>query len=185
MIVPFRLILLLVFIAIPLIEIVLLIKVGQAIGVLATIAIVIGTAVLGTTLLYQQGFGVLGRAKEAMRRRNAPVVEVVEGVFLLVAGAFLLTPGLLTDSIGFTLLVPPLRRGLAKWTIKRLISEGAINVTIFGAGDDADEPDFADGSRRPDGKGTVIEGEYERVDERTMRPDGKNGRAGRGGGRRR
>lgn len=167
-------ILLIAFIAVPLAEIALLVKVGQHIGLLWTILIVILTAVIGTTLLRQQGFGVLSRATEALAAGRMPVETVIEGLFLLISGAFLLTPGLLTDTVGFLFLVPPIRMAIAKWTLKKLLASGAVHVSGFGmsgsAGQDpADEPD--DRRPPPRGSGTVIEGDYERVDEHTIRPD--------------
>lgn len=172
------------FIAIPLIEIVLLIQLGSAVGVLPTIGIVIATAVIGTTLLRQQGFGVLARATETMQNGKAPIEPVVEGVFLLLAGAFLLTPGLLTDAIGFTLLIPMARQAVARWTIKRVLNAGIVNVSTFGAGDDDPDPKSpaggdpfgASGPGRPQQSGRppdVIEGEFERIDEKTHRPKRK------------
>lgn len=167
---PFRLLFLAAFIAVPLAEIALLIQIGGAIGVLATIAIVIGTAVLGTSLLHRQGFGVLARATEAIEAGKMPVEPVIEGVFLLVAGAFLLTPGLLTDAFGFAMLIPPIRQAIASWTLKTLVKSGKVHVSVFsdveedvGAGPPPHRPRGFD----PD----VIDGEYERVDERTINPD--------------
>lgn len=162
---PFRISLLLVFIVIPLIEIALLIQLGQYIGVLWTILIVIATAVIGTSLLQSQGFGVLTRASDAMASGDVPVEPVVEGVLLLIAGAFLLTPGLLTDATGFILLIPFCRRAIARFAINRLLKAADVNVSVFQS-----EPTGPADSRRgrhgsDDG---IIDGEYERVDERTM-----------------
>lgn len=171
------LLLLLAFIAVPLAEIALLVKVGQYIGLLWTILIVILTAVIGTTLLRQQGFGVLARATEALEAGRMPVETVIEGLFLLISGAFLLTPGLLTDTVGFLFLIPPIRMRVAKWTLKKLLASGAVHVSGFGmrgGGGQAptDEPD--DRRAPPRGSGTVIEGEFERVDEHTVRSDRKS-----------
>ena len=82
------LLLLLLFIAVPLAEIAILIKVGQHIGLLWTVLIVIATAVIGTTLLRAQGFGVMARASEALAAGRMPVETVIEGLFLLISGAF-------------------------------------------------------------------------------------------------
>lgn len=172
---PFLILLL--FIAVPLAEIALLVKVGQHIGLLWTILIVIGTAVIGTTLLRTQGFGVMARASEALSAGRMPVETVIEGLFLLIAGAFLLTPGLITDTVGFLLLVPFIRMAVAKWTLQKILKSGAIHVAGFrtsrttqGGREGDEEPEFR--SRHHDG--TVIEGEFERVDENTVRPGGKS-----------
>lgn len=106
--------LLTVFIAVPLLEIALLIKAGDSFGFWPTITLVILTAVLGTVMLRLQGVSVMMRASDALKRGRVPVESVADGVFLLVAGAFLLTPGLLTDGIGLALLVPTVRRWIGK-----------------------------------------------------------------------
>lgn len=173
------LLLLLLFVAVPLAEIAILVKVGQLIGLLWTILIVILTAVIGTTLLRIQGFGVLSRAAEALSDGRMPVEPVIEGVCLLVAGAFLLTPGLLTDTVGFLLLVPPIRIAVARWTLNRLLKSGAARVSVFRSSRRPKEP--PDGRHADDfsasPKGPVIDGEYRRIDETTGRPprDGKSG----------
>lgn len=169
----YRLLILAVFIAIPLAEIALLIKVGGAIGVLATVGIVIATAVIGTSLLHRQGFGVLARAGESMNSGRLPVEPVIEGILLLIAGAFLLTPGLITDAIGFSLLVPFLRRTLAAWMLKRALRSGMVRTATFttGRSDGGGEwPDDGGAGSHKGGPSDVIDGEYERVDERTIRP---------------
>lgn len=189
---------LLIFIAVPLIEIFLLIQLGSVIGVLPTIGIVIATAVIGTTLLRSQGFGVLMRVNESMQSGKVPVVPVMEGLLLLVAGAFLLTPGLLTDATGFALLVPFIRQAVAATLVRKVLKAGLVHVHASRgaaggpggpfAGDDADDgaeggpswpggrprgPQRSEpGGRRPSGGDeTIIEGEYERLDERTRPPD--------------
>ncbi len=167
-----RFVLLLAFILVPLAEIALLIEVGRHIGILATVAIVVLTAILGTTLLRQQGFAVLQRASQSLQTGRMPLDSVAEGVLLLIAGAFLLAPGLITDTIGFLLLIPPIRRPFAKWVLKRLVESGAVHVSVFTSGEAGGGP-FRSGpeSRPPDGDddGPVIEGEFERLDEKTSR----------------
>nr|MCH9765894.1 FxsA family protein [Alphaproteobacteria bacterium] len=105
-----RIALLLVFIAVPLLEIALLIKAGDQFGFWPTITIIIFTAVLGTLMLRLQGMSVVNRASQALRACRLPVESVADGVFLLLAGAFLLTPGLVTDGVGLALLVPAVRQ---------------------------------------------------------------------------
>lgn len=167
------LLLLLLFIAVPLAEIAILVKVGQQIGLLWTILIVVLTAVIGTSLLRTQGFGVMARASEALASGKMPVEPVIEGLFLLVAGAFLLTPGLITDTVGFLLLVPFIRMAVAKWALNRLLKSGAVHVSGFGGRRDAgtERPDEErEAYRPPPPGGPVIDGDYERVDEHTIRP---------------
>lgn len=175
---------LILFIAVPLVELGLLIQLGKYVGVLATIAIVIGTAVIGTALLRRQGFAVLSRTIEAVQAGRAPVEPVVEGLFLLIAGAFLLTPGLITDTIGFLLLIPAIRRSVAAFAIKRTLASGMVQVRTYTsssrrAPDDASfaerpprETTWRASRQKPGGGGgrsgdgpTIIEGDYERIDE--------------------
>lgn len=106
------------FLLIPLIEIFFLIQVGQVIGAGWTIFLVVATAVIGAFLLRLQGFQTLHRAQSAMSRGQLPAVEMLEGLCLLVSGALLLTPGFFTDTVGFLLLVPPVRRALIAQMLK-------------------------------------------------------------------
>ncbi|MCJ7755507.1 MAG: FxsA family protein, partial [Thermoanaerobaculales bacterium] len=101
--------LLLLFTIVPLIELYLLIKIGGVIGVVPTIAIVIGTGVLGAWLARWQGLAVLRRISDEMAAGRLPTDALIDGLLILVAAAVLLTPGLLTDSLGFVLLVPASR----------------------------------------------------------------------------
>ena len=106
--------LLLLFTIVPLIELYLLIKIGGVIGVVPTIAIVIGTGVLGAWLARWQGLAVLRRISDEMAAGRLPTDALIDGLLILVAAAVLLTPGLLTDTLGFVLLVPPSRAFVRK-----------------------------------------------------------------------
>ena len=97
-------------IIVPLIELYLLIKVGVIIGAWSTVGLVIFTAVLGAFLLRLQGFSTLRQIQGTLQQGGIPAIEILEGALLLISGAFLLTPGFFTDSIGFLILIPPLRR---------------------------------------------------------------------------
>ncbi len=112
-------IVLLLFLAIPLIEIYFLIQVGEVIGAIPTVLMVVFTAVLGATLLRVQGLSTLRRVQAAAARGEIPALEMLEGMMLLVGGALLLTPGFFTDAIGFICLISPLRRTLIRYWIKR------------------------------------------------------------------
>lgn len=163
---------LLLFILVPLAELAILIKLGEIIGVGATILLVISTAVIGVSLLKRQGLAALARARSTMDAGEFPIESVIDGVCLLVAGAFLLTPGLLTDTIGFLLLVPAFRRALAHWIFDKFKASGAMQFNTFGQGPDAPGP----GQRPPPGD-TVIEGVFEELDEQppeTKPPGGKS-----------
>lgn len=141
--------LLLAFFTVPLVEIYVLLEVGGVIGALPTIALVVFTAVLGATLIRAQGVSTLMRAHQSLDRGVVPAVELLEGAFLLVAGALLLTPGFVTDTIGFLCLVPPLRRHLIEAFLRNRLAAG------MAAGD-------------PPGTGSgphVIEGEFRHEDD--------------------
>ena len=160
------------FISVPLVELALLIELGRQIGFWWTISIVIITAVVGTAVLQQQGLETLGRINTSMASGVPPIEPVVEGFFLLLAGAFLLTPGIITDAIGFVLLIPPLRRAIARWSFNRVLSSAKVHVrttTSYGTAE-ADETNYGN-TRNPGSRGTgtgpIIDGEYERVDEPT------------------
>lgn len=162
-----RLIVFLIFIAVPLAELALLIKVGEIIGVLPTVALVIFTAVLGVTLLRIQGLTVLANARASLDAGRPPVDSVVDGVLLLVAGAFLLTPGLITDSLGFLLLIPDLRRAIANFALTRLFRLGTVDVRTYppGSGPAGGAGGQGRQAQRRPGEGPTIEGEYSRVEE--------------------
>ena len=107
------------FIAVPILEIWLLLRVGSAIGGGTTILIVVFTAILGAYLVRQQGFATLKSVQNQMNAGRIPAMEMAEGLALLMAGAVLLTPGFVTDAIGFALLIPPLRRAIIRWFVNQ------------------------------------------------------------------
>ncbi|MEH6651857.1 MAG: FxsA family protein [Motiliproteus sp.] len=106
--------LLLLFILIPIIEITLLINVGQAIGAWYTVGLVLLSAFVGVNMLRQQGLSTLMRARSRMDSGEIPAQEMVEGIILAVGGALLITPGFVTDFFGFCCLIPLIRRGFVK-----------------------------------------------------------------------
>jgi UPF0716 protein FxsA len=109
-------ILVLLFIVVPIAELYVIIQVGQAIGILPTLAILVGDALLGSLLLRQQGRSAWLRFNAALDERRFPGREVANGVMVVVGGTLLLTPGFITDVAGLLLLIPPtralIRRGL-------------------------------------------------------------------------
>ena len=107
----FRLLFLLILL-VPLIELFVLIEVGQVIGAGWTILLVLATAVMGAFLVKLQGLQTLHRAQVSVRQGQAPALEIMEGAALLISGFMLLIPGFVTDALGFALLIPPLRRAL-------------------------------------------------------------------------
>lgn len=103
---------LLILVGAPLLELYVLIEVGSEIGALSTVLISIFTAVLGAWLVRIQGISVLFRVQQTLARGEAPALEMFEGALLMMAGVLLLFPGFITDTLGFGLLIPPLRRRL-------------------------------------------------------------------------
>lgn len=171
---------LLLFLAVPLAEIALLIQLSHWIGTWQTIALVILTAFVGTYLLRQQGMRTLIKVSGEVQSGKAPVVPVVEGVLLLISGAFLLTPGVITDAFGAAMLIPPLREAVARYAVRTAVNKGFVHVATTGVHPDGRPTDGqAGGSRwtRPrQPSDDVIDGDFERVDEKTMRPGQSQGR---------
>ena len=122
----------LLFTAVPIAEIFLLIRVGGEIGAIPTIGLVILTAVVGAALIRMQGFATLARAQASMEKSEMPVGALFDGLCLLVAGALLLTPGFVTDTIGFLLLIPPFRKFLAATLGARLMARATIRSSSRG-----------------------------------------------------
>ncbi|MDV2079986.1 FxsA family protein [Marinobacter xestospongiae] len=144
---------LLLFIIMPIVEMAILIKVGAAIGALNTIALVLLTAVVGAALLKQQGLATLLRANQRLNSGELPAREVAEGLILAVGGALLLTPGFVTDTVGFLCLLPGSRHWLAAQALKRMQVRGQTQTFQFGMGPGP----FGPG--RP-GDSDIIEGEF-------------------------
>ncbi len=119
----------LIFVAVPIIEIALFIKVGGAIGLGATLAIVVLTAIAGTWLMRRQGLMTLERLQKSLAEGRNPADPMAQGAMILVAGILLLTPGFFTDAIGFLLLLPPVRVILIRWITARLLASGSVHFS--------------------------------------------------------
>lgn len=111
---------------IPFVEIYLLLKVGSLIGALPTIFLVVFTAVLGAWLLRQQGFATFHRFRDSLAQGAVPAYEMIEGPIILVGGALLLTPGFITDMLGFVCLIPQLRQKIARYIIENYLIQGNV-----------------------------------------------------------
>ncbi|MCW2501274.1 MAG: FxsA family protein [Frankiales bacterium] len=124
------LLLLLLFIVVPAIEIYVLIQVGQVIGVLPTIALLLVDAVLGTWLFKREGRKAWRALNEAVAAHRVPAKEVADGALVVLGGAFLLTPGFVTDVVGVLCLLPPtralLRRALTKVVAVRMLGPAGL-----------------------------------------------------------
>ena len=116
-------ILLLLFLAVPVAEIYVLIKVGSALGAPMTIGLVILTAVVGAALMRTEGMATIARVQQEMRTGQLPATGIIEGALLLFSGALLLTPGFLTDAFGFILVFRPTRMAIARTIASRAVMQ--------------------------------------------------------------
>ncbi|HOW13885.1 FxsA family protein [Methanosarcina sp.] len=122
------------FLIIPVVEIYLLVKIGGMIGALNTVLIILITASIGAYLTKSQGFRVLCQIQDATRQGYMPGNELLHGLFVLIGGFALLTPGFLTDTIGFSMLIPQIREiyvRIAKEIIRKKIQQGNFQMLMY------------------------------------------------------
>jgi UPF0716 protein FxsA len=153
------------FIIIPLVELYVMISVGEVIGAFWTIILVLLTAVIGVNLLRVQGMSTLMRAQQTMARGAVPAMEMVEGIALAVAGVLLITPGFITDSIGFLLLFPASRQAIIRYIMAKSTVRASFGAqsTHWQPGQPQNPGPDAPGAKQPK-VGRTIEGEYRRED---------------------
>ena len=150
------------FIVVPLVELYLIIKIGGYIGALWTVMIVVMTAVIGVQLLRLQGFNTLRRAQQNMARGSMPAMEMMEGIVLAVGGALLITPGFITDTLGFLCLVPVTRRAL----IRRIMATSNVQMHGFTSFHSGQNPGGHPPHRQhPGHEGRTLDGEFKREDD--------------------
>lgn len=137
------------FLLVPLIEIGLFIQVGGLIGLWPTLAIVVLTAIVGTSLMRSQGRLALGEVQRSFSELDDPTEPLAHGAMILVSGVLLLTPGFFTDAIGFALLMPPVRKAVFRFLRARIV------VTRFQTGPDRQPP--------PHPSDDIIDADYEDV----------------------
>jgi len=142
------------FLLFPLVELAVLIQVGSAIGLLPTLLLVIGTAILGSVLLRVAGVATAWRARERLARGELPEEEMLEGLLIAVGGGLLLLPGFISDAFGLLCLLPFTRRLFIRH-LRRRSEALALRQRAF-----ADDLAARSGQTRPN----VIEGEWERRD---------------------
>lgn len=162
---PLRLIVALVLLALPLLELALLIKAGQAFGFWPVVLSIVVTGFLGATVVRTQGIATFRRISDALEQGREPHRELVDGALRLLAGVLLLLPGPITDSLGALLMIPPLRSLLAGLMLAK--------ATSFAPRTRPPERESrAPGQPHPasSADGPVIEGEFERIEERTVDP---------------
>ena len=143
------------FVAIPLVELAILLQVGQLIGLLPTVSLVVATGIAGAALARHQGLRALLAVQEELASGRLPGRSLLDGLSILVGGAFLLTPGILTDIVGFSLLLPPSRRWIQRAVQRRLerrIDEGTVEFRVFTPGGGS-RTSWGEVGKRPPGSG--------------------------------
>ncbi len=128
---PFFLRLLVLFTLVPLVEIALLVEVGRRLGTLPTLGLVVLTGLVGAWLARREGFGVLRAMREELARGELPATGLIDAVLVLVGGMLLITPGFLTDLVGFALLLAPVRvlvRRCLRRALERALSRGSVVI---------------------------------------------------------
>jgi UPF0716 protein FxsA len=144
-----------VMIVVPILEITVFILVGRYIGLWPTLACIVLTALIGTLIIRFQGIGLIATARKSIAAGEAPVDEVLQGLALLAAGALLITPGFITDTLGFLLLIPPLRRWCAARLVAQATRRAEARVRAGGTGAGAGPRARSD---------VIIEGEWQEVE---------------------
>jgi UPF0716 protein FxsA len=147
-----RFALLLVFVAYPLLELALLIRAGQAWGFWPVLGVIIGTGLLGVAILRRQGFKVAEKITAELNAGRAPVAPLADSGLVFAAGAFLMSPGLIGDTLGLVLLIPPVRTLIRHALAARLTGSSSVVVRRSTV-------------RRDNEDTTTIEGDWKRLDD--------------------
>lgn len=127
--------LLLLFIALPIVELALLIEIGQRLGLLPALALILLTGAAGAALARSQGARVLTQVRAELAAGRMPISQLTDGLLILVAGVTLLAPGLITDIGGLLLLFPPTRAGVRRLVsryFRRMVESGSARFTVVG-----------------------------------------------------
>jgi UPF0716 protein FxsA len=124
--------LLLLFIVVPIIEIYVIIQVGQEIGALWTIALLIADSIVGARLLAWQGRLAWARLRETIAAGRMPHRELLDGAMIVVGGTLLLTPGFITDLVGLLLLLPPTRAAIRRAAVRSISRRGVVTRVVVG-----------------------------------------------------
>jgi UPF0716 protein FxsA len=145
--------LVLLFIVVPIVEIYVIIQVGQAIGALWTIALLVADSILGSVLMRAQGRAAWRRFNEAIAAGRVPAREVLDGVLVIFGGALLLTPGFVTDAFGLAFLLPPTRALIRRLLVRRFAGRFVVSRP---------------GGAPPRGPGFDVDGTASEVDPRPL-----------------
>ncbi len=166
---PLRLALILAVLALPLVEIALLIKAGGRFGFWPVLMIVVLTAILGTAVIRQRGISVFSRVFAEIETGRSGLAPMFDSLLVVTAGILLILPGLMTDSLGLLLLLPPIRMLVARLILPHIGSSSPDGTQIF-EGRFKKRTSSGQPSAEPPSGPVVIDGEYERLDERTVDP---------------
>lgn len=140
------LLILIILLAVPYLEFLVFLEVGDAIGGFQALLLTLLTAVIGVYLIRQQGLVVMNRMHQTLQQGESPVEDILHGFFLLVAGLFFLLPGFITDTVALLLAIGPIRSLLGKVIVKN------ISTTFY--------QNNGPKSKGPYGGGITIDGEY-------------------------
>lgn len=149
----------LVFVVLPIVEIYLLIQVGQVIGALWTVLLLVADAFLGSYLVKREGGRAWRALREAVQAGRLPHRELADGALVLVGGTLLVTPGFVTDVVGFFLILP-FTRPVARGLLARVLARRLVNVTVRpGAGPAGARGPSAPRTQQRPGPDSVVKGE--------------------------
>ena len=152
LIIPFMKHLFYFLLAIPICEILILLELGAYLSTFDIILLIIGTAAIGLFLVRRAGLNTLIKGQNKLSKGEIPQVEVIEGLLLLVTGALLLTPGLITDSVGFLILIPAIRKALAQYALSRIIPNIISKNPVAGS------------TTQQRSSTTILEGEFDPIE---------------------
>ncbi|RTE85687.1 MULTISPECIES: FxsA family protein [Gammaproteobacteria] len=158
-----QLVLFVLFVVMPIIEISVLVQVGQQIGAGPTIALVILTALLGSGLVKQQGLNTFARAQQKMAMGEMPGQELIAGFMILAAGIFLVTPGFVTDALALLMLLPVIQKHVGMWALKKLAHSKNVHFSFTGASSRSSSQYKS--TRSSNEHGNTFEGEYSRQED--------------------
>lgn len=162
-------IVLFILVAIPLIEIAVMIKVGQWIGFWPAFGLVVATFLLGAAIVGRSGFTSAIKVRDALARGEAPVGAMLDSTLVAIAGVLLMTPGFLADIVGLALLIPPVRHWLTAYALRNATVIGSVRTEQPAPRQEPPPRERWQDTPQP-GAGPVIEGEFERLDERPIDP---------------
>jgi UPF0716 protein FxsA len=163
--------LILLALAFPLLELAVMIKVGQWLGLWQTLLLLLAAGLGGGLIIQAQGMSAGQRAARSLQEGRAPLEPVVDSFMLMIAGFLLAVPGLISDAMAVPLLIPPLRKAIAGWGLRRLLAHAEVHVQTHvwqsqgGTNGGGSAGANTGGNTGGSAGGPVIDGEWERVDD--------------------